>query len=638
MRLLEVREGSEYSIAGKVKLLESKTEVAFIPDTGLREDSVYTLSLAGLSDVAGNLLPEVKSNFRTKKSSVLGFVEAKSVSDSLLVGNILVVASAEEGLRLFDVSDPTNMVPLSTLYLSRARGLSKEDLPSLELDPQGRVIVVGGGNPWNGYIKIVDITDPANPVQVGSQKITERVGRAASYYDVGLEPPPTTLPEAYLRRVQSLAGYAFVGTTGGGFEIIDGTKIEPQTSTKPDIILAIIQDSPTVMDLAAFQDEGAGSTYLVTTAFGIYKGLYLYNVTQPAEIVELSKYQTASSPQKLELALGYPYDVNNNGTVEEGEKRDLLFVSIPGEEKIKVLDITDRSFREVGEVKTPGPAGAMVVDAEAGVLYTHADEHLLLIDIRDIRRWEQPGYLFLDANADGVDDRIMSRVKTRAGLCQALSVDTNLKIAYVGNFDQGVELVRVDPPRVEIVQDTDEDGVYEVVEEVLPYGLEKNAQGNPVSSARNFVYLSAFFPGTKSSTITADLWSVNFEGELLPDWGQAETGLKAVVLTRQSDDPKSEKFSFFVSDKIQVTVDPESPYAGKKILSGDYLRAVLSPELSDVYTLEGKQYVTKEELWQGMDYVKSVRAELSLAKMRNEDKTRRKLLKINIQKMESEAG
>jgi len=29
---------------------------------------------------------------------------------------------------------------------------------------------------------------------------------------------------------------------------------------------------------------------------------------------------------------------------------------------------------------------------------------------------------------------------------------------------------------------------------------------------------------------------------------------------------------------------------------------------------------------------------LSLAKMRNEDKTRRKLLKINIQKMESEAG
>ncbi len=71
----------------------------------------------------------------------------------------------------------------------------------------------------------------------------------------------------------------------------------------------------------------------------------------------------------------------------------------------------------------------MVVDREAGVLYAHAGEHLLLIDIRDIKRWEQPGYLFLDANADGVDDRIMSQVKTRTGLCQALSVDTNLKIA-----------------------------------------------------------------------------------------------------------------------------------------------------------------------------------------------------------------
>jgi len=64
-----------------------------------------------------------------------------------------------------------------------------------------------------------------------------------------------------------------------------------------------------------------------------------------------------------------------------------------------------------------------------------------------------------------------------------------------------------------------------------------------------------------------------------------------------------------VSEKIQVTVDPELSYAGKKIMSGDYLRAVLSPELSEVYSREGTQYVSKEELWQGMDYVKSVRAE-----------------------------
>jgi len=120
--------------------------------------------------------------------------------------------------------------------------------------------------------------------------------------------------------------------------------------------------------------------------------------------------------------------------------------------------------------------------------------------------------------------------------------------------------------------------------------------------------LTAFFPGAKNTTITASLWSVNYEGDPLSVWDDMKTRLDIVFMQRQSNNPQSEKYDFFVSDPIQVTVDPKTGFSGKKILSGDYLRAALSPDLANVYTTPSggsdvKSYVPKEELIQGFDYV-----------------------------------
>jgi len=600
VKLKEIQGTAEYEITGEATRLPSSTEISFMPHTGLREDTVYTLELSGVKDLAGNSIPEIKTSFRTKKSTSLDFVESEYVSDSLLTGNLLILASASEGIKIIDVSDPSYMKTLSNFYLSRARGTAMEDLPTLQMDSQGRLIVVGGGKPGGGYIKIIDISDPVNPVQVGTQRITERVGYASSYYDVGLTPPATTLPEGYPRRVRTLSNYAFVGTIAAGFEIIDVDKIEEQTSTEPGIILAIYQDTPNVPDLRVFQDEDSQRVYAVCCVYGIWKGVKMFDVTNPGDIKQVGILQLSSTPQKIEIALDYPIDLDNDGEISQSEKRDLAFISLPGDEKIMVLDISDKYPTELGEIQTPGAPGAMVTDKKDGVLYAHAGENLLLIDMRKV-----PGFELQDENSDGIDDRIMGMVRTKSGTCHALSIDHDLKIAYVGQFQQGVESVKLGPPTIEIVSDIDKNGIFEPLDQVAPFGIE--AQDNPMGLP-NEIYLTAFIPGGAGDQVLANVWSVNYEGEPLPEWGDIKPYLDNVILYRQSPDPKSRKYNFFVSEPIQVTIDPESTYVGKKILSGDYIRAYLAPELSELF--KDEKYVTKQELIHNYDSVKSVRVEL----------------------------
>ncbi len=77
-----------------------------------------------------------------------------------VVGDIAYVADGTEGLKIFDVSDPSAMVLLGSLDTGLARDVLFEDSPA-----SGKVLYVADG--LSGMV-VIDVNDPASPTQIGS--------------------------------------------------------------------------------------------------------------------------------------------------------------------------------------------------------------------------------------------------------------------------------------------------------------------------------------------------------------------------------------------------------------------------------------------------------------------------------------
>ncbi len=117
----------------------------------------------------------------------------------------------------------------------------------------------------------------------------------------------------------------------------------------------------------------------------------------------------------------------------------------------------------------------------------------------------------------------------------------------------------------------------------------------------------AFLPGGAGSSVKGEVWSVNNEGEPIIPFSRVSPYIDDLVLTRQSDDPEDEKFNIYLSEPILVTVKPDEDrqMAGKKILSGDWIRANLSADLTQVLS-----YLKSKDFLAASDKKKSIRTEL----------------------------
>ena len=96
----------------------------------------------------------------------LGAVDTNGQAYAIdVVGDIAYVADGNEGLKIFDVSDPSAMVLLGTLATpSLARDVLFEN--SLV---SGKVVYVADG--FSGLV-VIDVNDPSNPTQIGSYATT----------------------------------------------------------------------------------------------------------------------------------------------------------------------------------------------------------------------------------------------------------------------------------------------------------------------------------------------------------------------------------------------------------------------------------------------------------------------------------
>ena len=85
----------------------------------------------------------------------VGFIDAGGVAEAVQVsGSYAILADGEEGLKIFDVSDPANP-QLIGFYDTLASGYAKD------ISLSGEFVYVADGT--SSLLQVIDITDPADP-------------------------------------------------------------------------------------------------------------------------------------------------------------------------------------------------------------------------------------------------------------------------------------------------------------------------------------------------------------------------------------------------------------------------------------------------------------------------------------------
>jgi RHS repeat-associated protein len=605
--LKEITSGTIGNTPCFVEVAASKTALTLWPKQSLREDTRYSLAIAGLNDLSGNAL-NLTMDFRTRKSSSLDLEETGGVFESILHGNYLIMAAGDNGLKIVDVSNPGNLTTKGTYGdFAGVRGVALYQAP----DNKTYVLMAGGGSQTYGYLKWIDISDPGHPFQVRSQIISSMVG----------DPDGSNLPAGYPRRVRVLGDYAFVAVHGAGLTIVDLAKMTSGSNTV-SIIGRFAEEWTN--DVEVFKDTVTSTVHALLLVD--YYGLKMLDVTKPAQIVPEGTYALPSRNHVngLNVALKYGYlDKDNDGRVGEYEEAgldldkdkrfgedetgDFAFFTLPDSREVYIMDIANRgaTFDKVGAfvLGDAGGLGDMFFSGESRKLYVcDISQGVYVLDLKN------PIGFGADANHDGVDDRVSAVIQTRVAARYGLVVDERLQMLYVGDVNRGIESVKMGNPQIRIVV-KDAAGEYIDVPLLQPFGLETADYSLPPQN----IYVMAYLPQAAAATqVQAELWSLNAEGAPLVPWQQGANE----VPTRLADPnfflrlldpaaaPGDKNYCLYVSDPVRLTVDPRDTQAGFKLLSGDMVQAGLrlGAELTN--------YLTNDDLEQGTVRKTAIRADL----------------------------
>ncbi|TFG44122.1 MAG: hypothetical protein E4H48_00965, partial [Syntrophobacterales bacterium] len=594
------------------------TSVTVRPKQSLMEDTRYSLVIRDLQDRNGNALNLVM-DFRTGKAVTLDLEETGGAYESILYGRYLIVAAGDQGLKIVDVADPGNMATVGVY--NAFPGVFSVALYQAA-DGKTYVLMAGGGSQTLGYLKWIDISDPANPFQVKSQIISSRVGG-------DLE---NGLAAGYPRRVKVAGDTAFVAVYGSGLMIVDLKKMTAGSNTTC-IIGRFAEDWAN--DVEVFVDKitnSDGTVSQVVRAMILidYFGLKLLNVSNPAAIKTEGSYELPSRDhvQGLELAIDYycldkdgdgrvgekeeaDKDDDQDGRLGEDESGDYAFFSLPANNELYILDIGSRGgpFDKVGAVvfKDAGGLGDMHFSRTAKKLYIcDISQGVYMLDM------SKPAGFYMDNNSDGVDDRIIAGIATGVNARYGLAVDEKTQILYVGDLQRGIESQKLANPQVKIMV-KDNEGKFREELFLQPWGLE-NGDYSPAYPLNKDIYVMVYLPQAAAATgvqVKVELLSLNAAGAPMLPWQQGANAVPTRIAAQNlllSTDPAAkygdEGYGLFISQPVRLTVDPEDTYAGKKLLSGDMVRAGLAADLSTVLT-----YLSESDLQQAVAVKTAIRAE-----------------------------
>ena len=284
------------------------------------------------------------------------------------------------------------------------------------------------------------------------------------------------------------------------------------------------------------------------------------------------------------VAVGIPRPVDASACSgwAADETRDLAFVAA-GVNGVFVVDVSEPATPTViGRFATRGGALAVAADARRKLLYV-SDAG----DGMKVFSFENPCGATPESTGPADDPRLVGAYAPSSGGIwnTPVSVDPDTGIVFgsetgsgvsaVTGFDQGV-------PPLYAVADTDRDGSFEVVEGLVPLGVENASKAaaigrNPAQPlaghgpyASDHFRVLAFIPGGAGETVDVEVAGVTAGGCDLPpsSTGFPRTSFRApssmdpasrpVVLRRQSDDPSDAAYNRYLSDVVTVLADPRA--------------------------------------------------------------------------------
>lgn len=165
------------------------------------------------------------------------------------------------GLRIIDVSDPTS--PVQVGFLERA----PNDDYFTDVEVSGGFAYVTGGrthSPYSGSLRIVDVSDPTAPIELGRVSVTYDLA-----YDVAVQ-----------------RGYAYVASQSGQFVMPPhGMSVVDVSNASAPVVMANIDWYGGVSHLAV---SGRLLFRATSTWINDSGSLHVYDVSDPAEPVEVA--------------------------------------------------------------------------------------------------------------------------------------------------------------------------------------------------------------------------------------------------------------------------------------------------------------------------------------------------------------
>ncbi len=395
-----------------------------------------------------------------------------------------------------------------------------------------------------------------------------------------------------LRNRRSLA---YVATRGIGLQVVDVNAFYNEDPANPgppsnlvgaytgvgqnlELCNAPVSDiGGSILDLGALIDPAATAHPLTLVSLIAFRGLALFD-SSLADAGDLSPFhqlclnvEGSAWVSGLAVLEDYPFDLDGDGRYETSEVRDYLLVA-HRTEGVLIVDAQDRDHLVLaGQVKLPGEAVALGVDRDHRRLYVAgAGGGIYVVDLD-----RAPSRDPIDANGDGLDDRVVETIELDDGSGAATASSPillvpELGVAFAGTSDQGLHSVQVAGPELFAVAAEASAGTgaaWRQVSRLAPFGVptaaESEAAGSP--DLPGAFRILAHLPGGLGATVSLDVASLGPGGERIAGAGDpaaiqdlppvALEGTDALVLHRLADSPLEDGYQTYLSDEVATLAD-----------------------------------------------------------------------------------
>lgn len=365
------------------------------------------------------------------------------ISDVAKEGNYVYLAAEDSGLKILDVSNLADPIQVGELLLPR---------PAIRLIVNNQTVFIAEGEydygtVWTcGGLRIVDVTNPFNPQQLGTYAFSSPrcfIAQKGDYIymlntwyetliiDVSDLSNPTLAgtPNARFGNSYLSGNLLYVASIGGGLQIYDVTNPISLNLLGESLFPGGAEDVTVVGNYAYVTNAGYNNQYRLSQ-------ISIYDVSDPMNPLEVGIYESSSNVYMIS---------NFNNTIIVSED---VYYSVSGSEEgngLRILDASDPFvLLAIRFYDMPGVSTDVVVrDNYAFVSTLYGG--ISVVDVQDVNNPVQIGYY----NSPGsprdlvLQDNYAYLVELNRGL-RVVDISDLTNPVEVGNYDIGATFSRID--------------------------------------------------------------------------------------------------------------------------------------------------------------------------------------------------